>query len=138
MEKESCKRVFSLICTVCFILKFWLLFWIYECLSMHKCVTVLWDSVCSTQCSFFNVSPFCSLLFETLSYVFYCITEWSWLWATPSRESCPCLWQEGWISWSSRIPSNPSHSVILWSRLGGSSLDHQLRRSQSGVFLLWV
>lgn len=34
--------------------------------------------------------------------------------------------------------SNSNHSMILWFRLGGSSLDHQPKRSQSGIFLLQV
>ena len=37
------------------------------------------------------------------------------LWATQCSWRCPCLLQEGWTRWLSKVSSNPNHSVIQWS-----------------------
>ena len=39
------------------------------------------------------------------------------LWATWSGGRCPCLWQGGWNLMIFKVPSNPYHSMILWSLL---------------------
>jgi len=36
------------------------------------------------------------------------------LWATWSGWRCPCSWQRYWTRWSSKVPSHPNHSMILW------------------------
>ena len=37
------------------------------------------------------------------------------LWATWSSWRCPCSLQGGWARWPLKVPSNPKHSMILWS-----------------------
>jgi len=45
---------------------------------------------------------------------------WTALWVTWSSWRYPCLLQEGWARWPLKIPSNPKHSMILftWKILG--------------------
>ena len=39
---------------------------------------------------------------------------WMRLWATWSDWRCPCSFQAGWTRWPLKVPSNPTHSMILW------------------------
>jgi len=39
---------------------------------------------------------------------------WMGLWVTCSTGRCPCSWQEVWISWPLKVPSNSNHSMIQW------------------------
>ena len=43
---------------------------------------------------------------------------WMRLWATWSSGWHPCPWQQGWNWMIFKVPSNPSHSMILWSHGG--------------------
>jgi len=51
-----------------------------------------------------------------------------WRYSRPSwTSSCaaccrwPCFSRGGWTRWSTEVPSNPDHSVILWNCLAGLS-----------------
>lgn len=47
------------------------------------------------------------------------LSQWGWvgLRGASSCGSCPCLWQRGWSKESYKVPSNLSHSMILFHLL---------------------
>ena len=44
------------------------------------------------------------------------------LWATWCSGRCPCSWQGGWNQVIFKVPSNPNHSMILWTTWKSNNL----------------
>ena len=56
---------------------------------------------------------------------------WTGLWATSSRWRRPCSLQRSWAGWPLQVPSNPKHSMILWTKSPssldvGNQLEHEI------------
>ena len=50
------------------------------------------------------------------------------------------LWQGGWTRWPTEVPSNPYHSVILWSlkKMSAPFKSRLISRSCMEILCLWV